>query len=47
MLHALRRHSEAVPHWGAAEALFAQLDRREAEEVRDERAELACACGQR
>ncbi|WP_434441822.1 tetratricopeptide repeat protein [Lentzea sp. E54] len=46
-LHALDRHDEAVPHWDAAEAVFRELDQPEAEEVRAERATLACACGQR
>ncbi|MFD5830001.1 tetratricopeptide repeat protein [Lentzea sp. NPDC060358] len=46
-MHALGRHAEAVEHWQAAEAVFAELGQPEAEEVRAERAVLACACGQR
>ncbi|MFS8095659.1 tetratricopeptide repeat protein [Lentzea alba] len=46
-LHALDRHPEAVAHWDAAETVFRDLDQPEAEEVRDERATLTCACGQR
>jgi DNA-binding SARP family transcriptional activator/tetratricopeptide (TPR) repeat protein len=46
-LHALGRHAEAVAHWYAAEAIYAELDQPEAEEVRAERAALRCACGQR
>lgn len=46
-MHALGRHADAVPHWNAAEAAFRELGQPEAEEVRDERAALACACGQR
>ncbi|MFC3897612.1 tetratricopeptide repeat protein [Lentzea rhizosphaerae] len=46
-MHALGWHAEAVPHWNAAEAAFRELGQPEAEEVRDERAALACACGQR
>lgn len=47
MMHALGKHAAAVPHWAAAEAVYAELDQPEAEEVRTERAELTCACGQR
>lgn len=46
-LHAMGRHVEAVPHWNAAVAVFAELDQPEADEVRAERAALSCACGQR
>ncbi|GAB2867747.1 AfsR/SARP family transcriptional regulator [Lentzea nigeriaca] len=46
-MHALGRHSDAVAHWDAAEAIFAELDQPEADDVRAERAELTCACGQR
>jgi hypothetical protein len=46
-MHALGRHAEAVPHWDAAVVAFRELGQPEAEEVRDERAALACACGQR
>ncbi|MFD9705923.1 tetratricopeptide repeat protein [Lentzea sp. NPDC059081] len=46
-MHALGRHADAVEHWQAAEAVFAELGQPEAEEVRAERATLACACGQR
>jgi DNA-binding SARP family transcriptional activator/tetratricopeptide (TPR) repeat protein len=46
-LHALGRHAEAVAHWDTAEAVFAELDQPEAEEVRAEWAGLTCACGQR
>ncbi|WP_246292098.1 tetratricopeptide repeat protein [Lentzea indica] len=46
-MHALGRHSDAVAHWEAAEAVYAELDQPEAEEVRAERAALTCACGQR
>ena len=46
-LHALGRHDEAVARWDAAGAVFAELDQPEVAEVRAERAELTCACGQR
>lgn len=46
-MHALGRHAAAVPHWDAAEAIYAELDQPEVEEVRAERAALRCACGQR
>ncbi len=46
-MHALGRHSAAVPHWDAAEAVYVELGQPEAEEVRAERAALTCACGQR
>ncbi|ANZ39135.1 SARP family transcriptional regulator [Lentzea guizhouensis] len=46
-LHALGRHREAVPHWNLAEEVYAALDQPEAAQVRAERAELTCACGQR
>ncbi|WP_245849522.1 AfsR/SARP family transcriptional regulator [Lentzea kentuckyensis] len=46
-MHALGRHAAAVPHWDAAEAVYAEFDQPEAEEVRAERAALRCACGQR
>ncbi|KJK47806.1 SARP family transcriptional regulator [Lentzea aerocolonigenes] len=46
-MHALGRHSDAVVHWDAASEVFAELGQPEAEEVRDERAALTCACGQR
>ena len=46
-MHALGRHAEAAAHWDGAEAIYAELDQPEAEEVRAERAELTCACGQR
>jgi hypothetical protein len=40
-------HSRALAHWSAAEAEFDELDLPEAGEVRDERAELECACSPR
>lgn len=46
-MHALGRHATAVQHWDAAEAIYAELDQPETEEVRAERAALGCACGQR
>ncbi|MCR3752948.1 DNA-binding transcriptional activator of the SARP family [Lentzea californiensis] len=46
-MHALGRHSDAVAHWNAAEAVFTELDQPEAQEVRAERAGMTCACGQR
>jgi DNA-binding SARP family transcriptional activator/tetratricopeptide (TPR) repeat protein len=46
-LHADGRHADAVGHWRAAETAFAELGRPEADQVRRERADLACACGTR
>ncbi|MBN6034741.1 tetratricopeptide repeat protein [Amycolatopsis sp. 195334CR] len=45
VLHALGRHAEAVPHWEAAEAGFAELEVPESDEVHTERDALSCACG--
>jgi DNA-binding SARP family transcriptional activator/tetratricopeptide (TPR) repeat protein len=43
-LHAMGAHERALPHWNAAEAEFAALRLPEADEIRDERAALSCAC---
>ncbi|HWM01111.1 MAG TPA: tetratricopeptide repeat protein [Actinophytocola sp.] len=43
-LHAMGEHDRAVPHWAAAEAEYTTLDLPEADEVRKERATLACGC---
>jgi tetratricopeptide (TPR) repeat protein len=44
VLHAMGRHRDARTHWTAAETAFVELDRPESAEVRQERAELDCAC---
>ncbi|MGZ3143810.1 tetratricopeptide repeat protein [Lentzea chajnantorensis] len=46
-LHALGRHREAAAHWDVAEEVYAALDQPEVREVRAQRADMTCACGQR
>ena len=43
-LHAMDDHEHAVPHWDTAEAEFTTLGLAEADEVREQRAALPCAC---
>jgi tetratricopeptide (TPR) repeat protein len=44
VLHRLGRHEEAAEHWRAAVDGYGELARSEYDEVRDERAQLSCAC---
>lgn len=43
-LHVMGDHERAATHWGAAEAEFGALGLPESVEIREERADLGCAC---